>query len=234
MDRPQPALVEHGGHFGPHVETEIFQCWHAFGQRQAAFRLVELEPQAPLYLAVAEIHPRAAHHFLAFKARTEFVQARDVERRLARAIAAAESGGEMVGEAHGEARRAARLLDRAKLGLDRFAPAAQQRLHLLLELRLVGRLVAIANVENEADGGEIAAFDLEAPVEQPRRGGFLEQRLDFQPHLCRDHVARQPDESEEVAGQRRLDQREARAWAIDQAHHRRRDAFDVFFREADQ
>ncbi len=234
VDRAQPAIVQHGGHFRTHVEPEILQRGHAFRQGQAAFGLVQLEPQAALGIALAIIHPRAAHDFLALEAGAQIVEAGDVERGFAWAEPTAETGREMLGKTHRQRCRARAVLERGKLRLDRFAPPAQQRLHLFLERRLVGCLVAVANVEDEPQRGEIAALDLEAPVEQPRRGGFLEQRLDFQPDLRGDHVARQPDEGEQVARQRRLDQRKARTRAVDQAHHGDRDAFDVAFRKADQ
>ena len=36
VDRAQPTVVEHGGHFGPDVEPEVFKRGNALGQRQAA------------------------------------------------------------------------------------------------------------------------------------------------------------------------------------------------------
>ena len=162
------------------------------------------------------------------------MQARDIERGFARAEASTETRREVIGETHRKRSSARSVLDRAELGFDRFAPATQQRLHLLLKLRLVGSGVAIADVEHEADRRQIAALDFEAPVEQARRCRVLEQCLDFHAHLRRDHVARQPYEGEQVACQRCLDQRQPRARAIDQAHHGGRDAFDIAFGKADQ
>ena len=87
------------------------------------------------------------------------MQARDIERGFARAEASTETRREVIGETHRKRGSARPVLDRAELGLDRFAPATQQRLHLLFELRFVGGGVAIADVEHEADRRQIAAFD---------------------------------------------------------------------------
>ena len=55
----------------------------------------------------------------------------------------------------------------------------------------------------------------------------------LQPHRGRHHVARQPDEREQVPLERRHDQREARPRAVDQRHHRGRHAREVVVGEAD-
>ena len=36
VDRAQPTVVEHGGHFGPHIEPEVFKRGNTLGQGQAA------------------------------------------------------------------------------------------------------------------------------------------------------------------------------------------------------
>ena len=47
-------------------------------------------------------------------------------------------------------------------------------------------------------------------------------------------ISREPNECKEVARQRRFDQRQARAWPVDQAHHRRGDTFSGICFNANQ
>ena len=196
--------------------------------------MIQLQAQRALVFSLAEAQPGAAHDFLAFNAGPQIMQASNIERGFVRTEAAAETSGKMFGETQGKASRAGRILERAEFGFHSLAPTAQEGLHLLFELRFVGRFYAVTDVEHEADRGEIAAFHLEAPVEQPRRGGLFQQSLDFEANLCGHHVAWQPDEGEKVAGQRGLDQSETRARPIDEAHHRRCDTFDILFGEPDE
>ena len=163
----------------------------------------------------------------------ECAQAGDILGRLARAEARAIGGRESFCETQGQRRCAPLFLEGEQFVLDRFAPSAKQGLELFFESRFVGLLGAFANVEDEPQHGEIAAFDLEAPVQQSRFRAFFEQAEDLQAHLRGEHVARHPYEGKEVAGQGGFDQGQARARPVDQAHHGGGDARGVFFGKAD-
>ena len=115
----------------------------------------------------------------------------------------------------------------------RFGPAPQHRLQGVLERAFVKFGLALPDVEHEAQHGKIAAFDFQAPVEQPAAGPFFKHVLNAQAHLRGQHVAGHPYECEQVPGQRRLDQCEARTRAIDKAHHRGGNPLHIVQGEAD-
>ena len=161
-------------------------------------------------------------------------QAGNVFSRLARTETGAIGGGKTVCEPHGECRGPSFFDHGAELVLDRFGPATKESLELFFQRRFIRRLCAVANIEHEAQHGEIATLDFEAPVEQASGRVLFEQGLDLQADLRRQHVARQPDEGKEMSSQRRFDQRKARARTVDQCHHRCRNTLCILFAEADQ
>ena len=137
------------------------------------------------------------------------------------------------GIARGQRRGPARIAAFGQRRLDRVGPAAQHGLEFGVERGRVGIAGAAAEIEHVTQHREVAAFDLQAPVERLGSGRSLEQVFDALPHSGRQHVARQPDEREQVALERRHDQGQARARAVGKRHHRRRHAREVAFREAD-
>ena len=120
-----------------------------------------------------------------------------------------------------------------ELAFDRFAPAANHCLQPFVERRFFGRLLPVADIVDEAEHGEIAALDRQAPVEQRGVGGIAEHVLDLLAHRGRHRVARQPDEGEEVPGKRGLHHRQLGPRPVGQAHHRGDDAFEVVGLEPD-
>ncbi len=179
------------------METEILEHGHGVGQRQAAIGLIEFQAQARRIVALAQIKARAAVgcvFCLVIGMDAQGAQAGNVFRGLARAEAGAVGGRKVLGKTHGESSRPSSFdlsaFKCSQFVLDRLAPAAQQGLQLVFERSFVGRACAVANVEHEAQHGKVAAFDLQAPVEQARRGVLFQQRLDLQADLRRQHVAR--------------------------------------------
>ena len=216
------------------LKAEILQRRHRVGQRHATFGLVQLQSQAGGLFALAEIEPGVAlARHLAVCMHAERAQPGDVERGFAGSEAPPEGQREGLRPAQRQRGGAARFDHCRELTLDRLAPAAQQGLELRIQSGLVGRGAAVANVENEAQQRQIAAFDLEAPVEHLRLRALFEHRLYLPSNLCRHQIAREPHEGKQMAGERRFDEQEPRTRAVDQAHHRGRDAFDIDFAEAD-
>ena len=58
MDGAKLAVLEHGRHFRLHVEAEVLQHRNGIRQRQAAFCLVKLQPQAGRIVAFAKVQAR--------------------------------------------------------------------------------------------------------------------------------------------------------------------------------
>ncbi len=89
-------------------------------------------------------------------------------------------------------------------------------------------------IDHEAQRGEVAAFDREAPVEHRAAGRVFQHRQHARADIGADQVAREPHEGEQVPLERRLHQREARARAVGQRHHRGHDPFERLVGEADR
>ena len=240
MDRAEVAAVkvvsaERGRHFLEHAEAEILERRHRVGQRQNALVLVNLEPKEALRVAFEAIEARVAQFGVAGFVSGEAAQAADVARGLGGAVGGAVSGGKAVREARGKRGGARGVLTACRqFAFDGLAPPAQQREDRLLDALFVRGAGVFAVVEHVAQQREVAAFHLEAPVECLGPGPLFEQFLDSQTDLRRKQVARQPDEGEEVAAERRLDQNQARARPVDKAHHRGGDALDVALGKPDQ
>ena len=60
VDRAEPSFVELGRHFGQYVEAEVFERRNRVAQRQTAFCLIQLEPQAIGCIAIVTVEPRVA------------------------------------------------------------------------------------------------------------------------------------------------------------------------------
>ena len=231
VDRGDPPAIDQRRDFLHHPEAEVLEHRNRIGQRQRALALVELEPQAGAGSGQA-IEPRGAAG--GGLASAQPAQHADVGSRLSGAIETAIGGRERLGKAGGERGGAGGIVVVRQLGLDRLRPAANHRLELGVERVLVRRPPGLADIDHEAQQRQAAALDLQAPVEHIGLGRAFEQRLDLEPQRGRKDIARQPDEREQVAGERCLDQRQLGPRTIDQAHHGGGDPRQVRFGEPDQ
>ncbi len=232
VDRAGLAAGDLGRQLGEHAEAEVLERGNRVGQRHRAAELVDLEAQLVERIVLAAIEPHVAPQ-RPLGIAGQPAHARNIARRFDRAVGGAVGRRERLGVACGERRGAARFLGLGERCLERIGPSAQHFLQPGVDPRFVGRAAASAEIEHVAQHREVAALDHQAPVERPGAGLLLEQFLHLQPGRGRQHVARQPDEAEQVPPQRGHDQREPRPRAIGERHHRGRDAGDVGLGEAD-
>ena len=228
MDRTQRTVLgdQRGGHILDHPEAEILQRRNRIGQCQRAAALVKFQPQHSRLISGQTVQPRAASRAtLAF--RRQVAQPRDVDGGFGGTIARTVGLREGFGIACSDRGSAAGLFAGGQLALDRLGPAADHGLQLGIEHCLFGTVVAVADIEHKSQQSQIVAFDLQAPIQQLRCGRSGQHCFDREPQAGRQRVAREPDEGKQVPVKRRLDQRQARARAIDQAHHRGGDPFQI-------
>ena len=159
--------------------------------------------------------------------------AQNVESGLFGTIFAAIGQRKTFGKPGSNGSRAARFHMLGQLMLNRFGPAAQHILQRGFQRAFAFDRLSAANVQNEAQHGQIAAFDLQAPIEQFAIRAALKQVLDLHPHLRRQHIPRQPDKDEQMPRQRRLHHGEARTRPVDQAHHGGCNPFNIALGETD-
>ena len=234
VNRPQIAVLEAGGHFGQHAKAEILERRNGIGKRQGAVHLIDLEAQFAVPRGMEAVEPGIASERRGPIPRLQPPQPQYVHCRLGGAVIRMIGQRERLGKARGERGRARRVFERGKLALHRFRPAAQHGLQMCVQRFLVRVAEAVADVDHEAQDRQVAAFDLQAPVQHMAFRGFFQHGLDAQAHAGSDHVAREPYEGEEVALQRRLDQRQARPRPVHQRHHRGDDPLDRAIGEAHQ
>ena len=198
--------------------------------------LIEFQAQLPFLVARQAIEAHAALMGIVIGRAGDAAQMADVLRGLGRAIEVAVGNGEGPGIAPGDGGGAARFLGAGDFGLDRIAPSAQHRAQTGVKRRLIGfgaGLVALVHREGEAQLGQIGSLDLKAPVDHLAAGGLAQHLGDFVADLGGHRIARQPDEGVEMPFQRRADQRDARARAVDQAHHGQRHTLHIDIGKAD-
>ena len=226
MDRAKAALVEVGRNIFDHPEAEVFERGNSIGQRDRAAALIELEPQLARIDRICAAQPRAPAWSL-FTVIRQAAQARYIDCGFDRAIGAAVSRGEGIGKARRDRSGARRIFAGGDFGFDRIGPAAQHGLQLQIELGLIGRGNPVADIEHKADQRQIAAFDLQAPIKHRGLRRVAQHRGNGMAHIGGQRIARQPHEREQVSFKRGLHQGQARARAIDQAHHRHGNPFQI-------
>ena len=221
MHSSKSAALQNGWRFSVNVKAEILQRRHSIGKRKTALGLIKLETQAITAAPQIAIEPRAARSFaFALCMLAKLVHSGNVLSGFCSAKSAAILRRKGIGPDVRERCRAARFDQPSKLRLNRFTPAAQERLQPSVKLCLAKAISALANVKHKPDHSQIAALNRKAPIEQASVCSFFEQGLNLQPYLRVEHIAWQPNESKQMARQRRFYQGKARARAINQTHHR--------------
>ena len=238
MDRTQRQIArfQRGGDRVDHAETEILQRGHDIRQDQRTMALIEFQAQLPFLVAGQAIEAHAALVGIVIGRAGDAAQVADVLRGLGRAIEVAIGNGEGPGIAPGDGGGAARFLAAGDFGLDRIAPSAQHRAQTGVQRRLIGfgtGLQRLVHRQGKAQLGQIGSLDLKAPVDHLAAGGLAQHLGDFVADLGGHRIARQPDEGVEMPFQRSADQRDARARAVDQAHHGQRHTLHIDIGKAD-
>ena len=207
MDGAKAPVIQFRWCFCHDPETEIFQRRDRIGQRQRAFVFIDFQPQLVFRISFQMIQPRIALHHMAERmfrfGQVQMAHPQDVARSLRRAVTAAVANRKCLGITGGNGSSAPRLARGKKFAFHRFRPAAQHVLqtgfNVAFAIDIVANIMAAANIQHEAQHGQIAAFHLQAPIQQFGIGALFQQCLDLHPHLGGQHIARQPDKGEQMA-----------------------------------
>ena len=221
VDIARAPLVQRGGGFAQHAEAEVFEHGHRIGQRDHPADPVCLQVQRAGYLVRTAADPRAACLRAGQRRHPQ-----DVDRAFGRIGAVPVTGREGIGIGDRQTRGAAGALAGHQARLDRRRPAAQHRLQLGIKRIGIDAAIAVAGRKGEPEQRQIAIVQIERPVDRFRSDRLPDHRRHAQPALRGQLVARQPDEGDDVAAQRRGDEHQLGPRPIRQRHGGERDPFE--------